>query len=175
MGEDIPYETGLNSIPTHPDTAEYSRESLIKHCPWSQNNCLDLHDNKQVVKDFEMFVDKSTCPRLLKTEYRRAKAHTLLKTVYVEPTNSNIPLTEVSENDIHDDDHHSELDLLVSAMNSLSQNIDNDFQYDGISFDRGVDFDWDRRLSNNDKNIKGECWLIDQLKHNSELLNKPNK
>lgn len=160
----IPYATGLNSRPTHPPTAEYSRASFIKHYPWSRNNGLDLRDNKQVIKDFEIFVDKPTCPRLLKTEYMRAKAQKLLKTVYVEPTNSNIPLTEVSENAIHDDDHLLELDLVVSAMNNLSQNIDKDLTYNGLSFDRGVDYEWDRRLLDNDKNLNGEFWMVYQLK-----------
>ena len=46
-------------------------------------------------------------------------------------------------------------------MNNLSQNVDKDLKYDGLSFDRGVNYEWDRRRLDNDRNLNGECfWLI---------------
>lgn len=92
----IPYAVGINSKPSSPPTPEYARSSLIKHYPWSKAKPLNLRNNEEVIDNFITFVNKNTCPRLLKIEYRRCMIQKKNKSVYFEPTNSRMQISEMS-------------------------------------------------------------------------------
>ena len=170
----IPYATGLNSSPTFPVSVSYAKGSLIKHCPWSKHQLLHFHDDDDTIQKFNSFIKHDQCPLILKLEYKRAKSHYYYSRKRGEPTNSNIdPLCgAVTSNDSSHNDNETE--CLLNAMNSFTRNTQTSLMYRGNQFDRGVHYDWDKRISDRDPCLNGRTWLDEQIKKHDKYVQTQN-
>ena len=141
----IPFASGLNCIPTYPPTAAYARGALIKHFPWSKCNQLQLNSDTDVLQLFDRFLKSRICPKLLTNEMERVEFqyHTHLK----EPTNKKIH--EVNITDEMSDCDHEDVEH-ITAMNSFPREMRLTYGNDEYVFDRGIHFNWNKRLSSND-------------------------
>lgn len=67
------------------------------------------------------------------------------------------------------------MDCFVTVMNSFTRTMNVNFIHDGFTFDRGLNYDWCKRLSSHDPNITGDTWLMDQIKRHKENISKMNE
>src|SRR5687768_9599865 len=81
----IPHYVGAESVPTFPITDGYVKSVLIMHVPWA-NLFNDKGEQRNYIKEFELFLKSPFCPVSVKVGYKRAKARYEKKTQFVEPT-----------------------------------------------------------------------------------------
>lgn len=171
----IPYAVGLYSKPIYPVTSNYARASIIKRHPWSRNQLLNIDIDEISLHKFESFLqNKYLCPKHLKMEYRRIQAQYFNSFVQKESTNNNFEALNQNNDQVYDQNVDTETLTLLNEMNSFTRMMKHSFEYNGFDYDIGLHFNWDERLSNRDANLKGETWLVEQLKIEENERNNNN-
>ena len=52
--------------------------------------------------------------------------------------------------------------------------METNYKYKGMTFNKGIQYQWDKRHSNNDTNLKGKTWLQEQIDKENEYHEKEN-
>ena len=165
----VPYAIGMNSTPIYPYTSDYARGSLIKHCPWSNKKLLHLQSNTHVIEKFMQFISSNQCPKILKMESERARNMYNMSFQHGEPTNTNIHSTDYEiEDDMSDDEYGNETECILKLMSTFSKNIKRDYMFNGLKFERGVDYDWGERRYDRDLYYHGKDWLQYHIQQNEK-------
>jgi len=129
----------MSSTPTFPPSPAYAKSILIIHKPW-RNAKFHKYTDEECIKEFIISIRNNDFPASVILAYNKMKLHYSNQTLHAEVT---------QKEECYDNDDHSiteEEQDIIRAMTKLTANIKNNIHIKGIEYNRGLNYDWSKRI-----------------------------
>lgn len=137
----IPHFVGMTSTPTYPPTASYAKATLIINIPWRKAKFHLLSDT-ECINIFETYIISNKFPKSVILAYNKLRTQYIEQRMHIEP---------IQKNEMHqefDEGITPEEQQLLRVVSFLPSNIRNTVNVNGLEYNRGIKYDWSKRLNN---------------------------
>jgi len=134
-----PHYTGAWCKAVYPVTKEYAKSVLLIHKPWYDGHLPAKED--EWVESFNEFLQSPRCPMSVKVDYQRVLLRHQKGNEYVECVNPSDDEDEEKDTD----NIGGELQDLMDLCASLAVSGNTDQTLMGRKFERGFDYEWEKR------------------------------
>ena len=135
----IPHYIGASGQPKYPPTVPYAMATLIVYKPWRSDSPPKRTD-EEMLSEFMDFIESAECPCNVTMEYARVKERYLSKR----------PVEAVASEECYDREIQPDMDhdtqQMLSIVTNVTHSSDPFFSVNDFSFDRGLNYDWSRRI-----------------------------
>lgn len=135
----IPHYIGASGQPKYPPSVQYAMSVLIVYKPWRAESPPSRTD-EEMISEFEQFIQSPECPMNVKMEYARVKERHLSKR----------PPEAVASEECYDREVQPDMDAetrdMLSIVTNVTHSTDPFISVNDFEFDRGLHYDWARRV-----------------------------